>query len=220
MIHALSLAALAAFAPAPAPAPAPAQQPVEPWCELEPVIAQSTWIVIAEVEEVRAVGVIGSHLELKVKERLHGRTELKRFSYLADRGRLVTSGEEELLFLQPPADEGFHHRPLGRVGSRAKAKEAKIAWLRRALEIRAMARKEQPRAYLRWYEDSLQGGVRWEFWRALSELERLQQRRSRELRAMLDAGRLESALEPLEPGPARKRLEALLSWRKQDSSAR
>ncbi|MBC8329024.1 MAG: hypothetical protein H8E31_09785 [Planctomycetes bacterium] len=202
-----------------APALPAAQAPLEPWCELEPVIEGSTWIVLAEVEKVRSVGEIGAHLELRVVETLKGELPLEAFAYLADRGRLVTVGEQELLFLRPPREDGFHYQVSGRVGARSSAREAKLAWLRRALEIRAMALLEQPQAYLDWYQDSLQAGLRWEFWRALSELERLQAKRPSALRQMLSPARLEAALALLEPGPGRKRLEALLRWRKQDSSA-
>ncbi len=196
--------------------PAPlAQLPIEPWCELEPVIAESSWIVVAEVTEARAIGEIGTRVELKRIDALHGKRPPASFSYLADRGRLVRVGERELVFLKPPARRGHHHRLAGRVAARDRQYEAKLAWLKKALELRAKPVEAQARAYLGWYESSLQGGLSWEFWRALSELERLQRKRPSETRQLLAAAALESALEELEEGPARKRLEALLSWRKQ-----
>jgi hypothetical protein len=199
-----------------APACVP-QAPPAPWCELEPVIAESSWILTAEVVEARAIGSLGTRVELELRDTLHGRRPPRTFSYLADRGRLVLPGEVELLFLQPPLPGGHHHRVRGRVAARDRHHAAKRAWLERALTLRRRPAEEQGKAHLDWYQSSLTDSASWEFWRALAEIERLSGARPVETRQLLDPDRLEEARDLLEPGAARKRLEALIAWRKQES---
>ncbi|RMH03774.1 MAG: hypothetical protein D6702_05100 [Planctomycetota bacterium] len=199
------------------PAVAAAAPPGEPvWSGLEATIARSTWIVRAEVLAARPVGGIGTHVEVKVLETLQGPSGLERCSYLTDPGRLVAPGEEEILFLRPPAPGGAHHRVEGRVGGRSPFRREKLTWLRRVLELRALPAGRRGKAFLSWYLEALRRRPPdWPFWRALAEIERLRRENPKELRALLPADALERAAEGLAEGQARRRLLDLARWRRE-----
>lgn len=193
-------------------APAPAQSAAPPWSELEPSIREADWIVLAELREARAVGQLGLQLRYDFVEALAGQACPASFLCLGDAGRFVGAGDRDLLLLRSPEPGGFHLRVAGRVGARDPAQAAKIAWLKKVLELRRQPLVAQGRAFVGWYEASLRGGLCWEFWRALGELERLRRERPPELRALLRPALLEEVANALAPGAARQRIEALLAW--------
>ena len=198
-----------------APPPAARPQATPAWSDLEAVLREAEWVVRATVDEAVLVEPIGVRVRATVTELLEGRKPGPgTVHYLTHTRSVVSQGDEELLLLQAPRRGEFHHRLVAKIGPRSPGHARKTAWLRKVLELRRLDRKKQGRAFVAFYVGQLRSPEAWNRRRALDELERLRGSRATELRAFLDGEELAGILVRYPDEADRKRLEALVDWRR------
>jgi len=191
-----------------------------PWSDLEPVLRETDQVLVGKVTATRLIPAVGLQVTFQVEERLRGRPGVPpRLSYIADGWRVVQAGERELVLLRNPRRGGILFSLVAKVNGRDRNLEAKIAWMKAILERRLVAAPLRGRSLVRFYLSQAGGKGAWARDRALSELERLRARKPLDLRGVLSAEALKTALKICEASPAKARLEALLAWRNRPEGA-
>ena len=185
------------------------QEPA-PWSDLLPAAEAADQVVLAEVTGVDFLAPVGQRVTLKVKERFRGSLRPGgRVAYLASSRDRSRPGDLQLLFLEDPPPDGWHHRLQGRVSSRSPGFERRLAWFRDVWRLRILTEPSRGAAYLRLYVTRLRSEDPWIRGRALAELERLFRERFPEVRRRLLPEQFDPVLKALPEGRTRERVQAL-----------